>query len=62
MSELTSHGVPMRSISATAAHAAVAAAVAEAGRLGIRVNAAVFPAVRPSNTRPVRRRQSRLWA
>ncbi len=44
MSELTSHSVPMRSISATAAHAAVAAAVAHAERLGIRINAAVVDA------------------
>ena len=44
MSESTSHSVPTRSISATAAHAAVAAAVAQAERLGIRINAAVVDA------------------
>ncbi len=41
MSESTSHSVPQRSISATASHAAVAGAVAQAERLGIRINAAV---------------------
>ncbi len=44
MSNEQQSSVPQRSISATAAHAVVAAAVAEAGRLGIRINAAVVDA------------------